>query len=381
MKKIWCSLLFLPTIFFFVPSSASLEAVAELDNSKTIYVDFSMVDEATNPSISFGEQVFPLSVEEGDIYKSESSISDVLLLGGFSICYDEDYAVKVNENSPLTNPLYNYIYINKDNTVGYGLYGKSHPNDGATAATQRIWLSNDNQDFYTLDPWGKPYRNAVAYLANNEYRIVLMENVRNSFDSHDYYYCDIPAEANMCRFLRLSSNNYLIAEDNEVLFRQYGVCYLYVTKGNISTMNVPSADADILGLVVEAYLTYGKLPSNGSDSETVANLFTTWFKDKSASSEDLKSHKIKDYTGEGYKDGEYHPEVPKTSEFSINEKWNTLCSQAGIDPKTGANRSVLSFLNLSGNTWNIVGLVGVTLLVLAIGAIAMLIKNKSRVED
>ena len=371
----------IPALMAFALPSTPIETYA-VDEGKTIYVDFSLQESSSglSPVLRYGEEECKL-VEEGDgIYKSESVINATSLSSGYFITCNEECIITVTGNSLITKPLYNYICINKDRDAFYGSYGNTLSNPGATAATQRVWLSNDVAEFYSDDEWDKPRKNAVAYLLNNTYQIVIMDNCRNSADSRDYYYADIPAEAVSCHFLRVSNNSGIIYEDNEVLFWQYGVCYLYALDGIINTVTVPKADADILGLVVEAYLTYGKLPSNGSDTGTVSNLFNTWFKEKSATAEDLKNYKIKDYSGEGYKDGEYHPEVPKTAEFSVNEKWNTMCGQAGIDPKTGERRNVFGFLNFSSSTWGIIGLVGVAAVVLLIGAILMLLKNKYRAE-
>ena len=172
--------------------------------------------------------------------------------------------------------------------------------------------------------------------------MVDMLNVINTYDGSTYYYVDITYQVNSVHFLRMNESGYIVYNDITT-YLSYGACYFAnmdtMDKFDISIGTVYGASAAILGMVVESYLTYGKDDSNGCTENTVRNLFHTWFKNKSASASELKTNKIRDYTGYAANGNSYEGLV-KNAEFSINEKWNTMCSQASIDPNTGEHRSI-----------------------------------------
>ena len=208
-------------------------------------------------------------------------------------------------------------------------------NPGATYKTQRVWLSNDNEYFYEGD-----YKNNVSYSYQDKNYVIEMPSIINTYDNKTYYYADIPYEVSTMSFLRMKDNDIGKKIDKTIY---YGGCYFASGSSledfDINIGVVENADANILSLVVESYLTYGKSDSIGCTSSTVQTLFNTWFKNKSASKDDLKNAKIKDYTGYAANNNSYEG-LTKESEFSVNEKWNTMCSQAGIDPNTGLHRSI-----------------------------------------
>ena len=76
----------------------------------------------------------------------------------------------------------------------------------------------------------------------------------------------------------------------------------------------------MLAFVVEAYLTYGKSPSNGDVTYVIQSLYKTWFNNKSANKDEMKARKIYDYTGYA-KNGNSYEGLTKDGLFSVNEKW------------------------------------------------------------
>ena len=247
------------------------------------------------------------------------------------------------------------------------------PNPGATYETQRIWLSHniDNE-----------YDNYVYYQYNDNSCVIKMESIINVYDSSTYYYVDVPYQVTSIHFLKMftTTDDYIINRDINIDYLTYGSCYIYDSNstGAITT-NVNGADATLLSLVVEAYLTYGKDNSNGCTESTIKNLFNTWFRNKSASSDDLKNTKILDYTGYAANGNSYEGLV-KNAYFSINEKWNTMCSQVGIDPNTGETRGI-DWSWLQSRTFKMILIIGGTSLVVIGGVVVLLIVRKRRRQD
>ena len=129
---------------------------------------------------------------------------------------------------------------------------------------------------------------------------------------------------------------------------------------------------------MESYLTFGKSPSNGCIETTIVNVFNTWFKNKSASKDDLKNAKILDYTGYAANGNSYEG-LTKNATFSVNEKWNTMCSQASIDPNTGLHRSVdLSWFKT--NEFKGVLVIGGTALLVTGVLVVLLMMRKKRLD-
>ena len=218
-------------------------------------------------------------------------------------------------------------------------------NPGATYETQRVFLSNENTYFYENDEYGVPCKNGVKYEISGSSFIIEMPYVVNS-NSLKLYYADIPYKVRSISFVRLSGSeehDTKIYQEAKVEALSYGVCYYTGTSSledysNVVMAPVYGSSAIVLARVVESYLTYGKDDSNGTTNFTVKNLFNTWFKNKAASKDDLKDMMIWDYTGYAANGNKYDGLV-KNAQFSVNEKWNTMCSQAGVDPNTGLDRN------------------------------------------
>ena len=102
-----------------------------------------------------------------------------------------------------------------------------------------------------------------------------MESIINVYDSSTYYYVDIPYQITSIHFLEMSTidDDYIINRDINVDYLTYGSCYIHDSNSSsVTTTNVNGADATLLSLVVEAYLTYGKDNSNGCTESTIKNL-------------------------------------------------------------------------------------------------------------
>ena len=180
----------------------------------------------------------------------------------------------------------------------------------------------------------------------------------------------------------MNKSGYIVYNDITT-YLSYGMCYFAnmetMDKFEISVGTVYGASAAILGMVVESYLTYGKDDSNGCTETTIKNLFNTWFRNKSASSDELKTTKIKDYTGYDSKTGSYEG-YEKTGLYSVSEKWNTMCSQVSIDPNTGEHRSIdISWFQ--SEKFKATLIIGGVALVSIGGVIVFLIIKKKRGEQ
>ena len=242
-------------------------------------------------------------------------------------------------------------------------YKEPIQNPGATYETQRVWLSFNLTSDVPIEP-------AVSYTKDDTYEIVKMEKIANGFDGKIYYYCDIPYLKNNMHFLGIFENS-TILYDKFIPAISYGSCYFtgstYEDYENITTGVVEGADYVILGLVVEAYLTYGKADSNGSTKQTVANLESTWFSKASATKEELKNNKILDNSYEG---------LTKDTQYSINEKWNTMKSESGVRTKTNF------FANLFNSNEFIFVIIGASaLIVVGTVVVLMLFQTKKKQKD
>lgn len=361
----------------------------EPNNDKVIYVDVSLNDtlKNNNPYLHYvngeTEQNINLILDSSDIYHTESAIS-FDAEGKYTICCDTDYVVEYINVETLSKVNYNYVCVIENGSAEYGYYGTRLTNPGASYRTQRVWLDNTNHYFSMDDYWGGKNTTTIGYSYNNTWNVIEMATAVNTYDKHMYYYADIPSDVTSVNFMAMSnSENHscLVTKDCPVDALMYGVCYNindgWLGDGGATTCVVEGADATLLSMVVEAYLTYGKDYSNGSYIGTVKNLFFTWFEYKSASSNDLKNAKILDYTGYSA-NGNSYENLEKGSSFSVNEKWNTMCSQAGIDPKTGKARSFnLSWLD--GNTGKFVIYVGgVSFIVVLSLSVLLFIKHKRK---
>lgn len=368
-----------------------ISAQEEIDIEKTIYIDLSnnikYLEEDAKPYIlDKSNNKINLIKGDNDIYHSEISVSPSNL---DKICaYDDLYQIDIEDNDKLNNILYNYIYLDEyiddDNPIsilGYGYYGNKTKNPEPTYKTQRVWLINDNEAFYIDDELEDKCINVIAYIYEDNINLIEMPYVINSFDQRNLYYADIPYEVDNIHFLRMANkknHNYLIYDDIYMPYIIYGGCYNTSIEDykNISTLEYYNgADAIILSMVVESYLTYGKNDSNGCTSSTIRNIFRTWFSHKSASNTDLKNQKILDYTGYAANGNSYEG-LTKSSYFSVNEKWNTMCSQAGIDPKTGEIRAIdLSWFENS-NIKAIIAFGGIVIVVISLAVFFIIYKHK-----
>ena len=311
---------------------------------KTLYIDLSLNEKykesEAHPYLNYfdgSNHKINLISDGNDIYHTESQIPHLaftLVTRHIQICcydglYTSDYIYGNEETNLLADPLYDYICLSSSKSIeGYGRYLPRTKNpDEATYLTQRVWLS-DNSDSSTLI-------NVVSYEYENQTYLINMPHIVNTYNNETLYYVDIPYQVRSLSFLKMKPNGYLINSNTYIDYLSFGVCY-----SGTSIVNVDKADVAILASVVESYLTYGKDPSNGTVKSTVRNLFNTWFKNKSASEAQMKEAKILDYTGYAANGNKYDGlDKHAGGYFSVNEKWNTMCSQAGIDPKTGGDRA------------------------------------------
>ena len=354
-------------------------------SDKTIYVDISINESLkdNDPYLHYvdgdNEKNINLILDDDYIYHTESNIS-FSGSGYYEICCSADFVTDHIDNTVLSKDNYNYVCVGQNTNIqGYGYYGDRLVNPGATYKTQRVWLYNTNTDFTTNDDWGGKRAITIGYYYDGKWNVIEMPKVVNTYDEKVYYYADIPASVTSVSFM-LSSNSdghkYLNYKDYVVKQLSYGVCYAIGDGIDISTISVEGADATLLSMVVESYLTLNKDISNGAYSATVKNLFTTWFEHKSATVNDLKNQKILDYIGYA-SNGNSYEGLEKTTFFSVNEKWNTMCNQAGIDPKTGMARAI-NFSWFEGNTGCFIIFVGGTALVVSLITIAAIIIKKKK---
>ena len=380
---------------------------AEPVENKTLYIDLSLNDKflenAANPYIKYNNgsdvTVSLLTNNKIHIYYTEKNIPIEVFNNeeyGFEIgAFNGEYKTSwiSGGDNVLKENNYNYIcldhYVQDENAKikGYGYFGNKDVNPGATYLTQRVWLNNDNTFLDNdIDNWG--YENAVGYFDDKDnYHILVMSSIINLHDNRTYYYADIPEYVSSIKFMRISKtdngHNYLIYQNVDINYLSYGVCYFagvtsYEDYLNITPSSVDGATAAMLHLVVEAYLTYGKSSSNGCSSLTVKNLFNTWFKNKSATKDELKNEKIPDYTGYS-SNGNSYEGLTKNSYFSVNEKWNTMCSQAGIDPNTGNIRTfTLSWFDK--DTTKMLLIIGGVAVIVCGGAVALMIIRRKKLS-
>jgi len=293
-------------------ASSSEEAVTE----KTIYVDLSLNETFTAKGASHyifyveGNETVNVDLElvSNGIY-SVSLPLETFDKSGFAFNVNCSIPSEEEESSPtihasavikgdsdLRKSNRNYVALSEDDESelgaieGFGFYGERTEDSGATYATQRVWLTNAYIKESKL-PFGEA--NAVGYFEKEEWHVIDMTKAANG-DGTILYYADIPYEAVSVDFLRVAdagSHNYCIYSDIEVAPLSYGCCYA-LSENGVRTQQVVGADVNLLALVVEAYLTYGDSPSNGSVSSTVTNLFDTWFAKKSADANSMNKATI-----------------------------------------------------------------------------------------
>ena len=174
-------------------------------------------------------------------------------------------------------------------------------------------------------------------------------------------------------FLRFNGT---VAKNGQIIESlKYGVCYSYIND-KYDTSIVYGADATLLSLVVEAYLTYGKSDSNGATKSTISNLNETWFKNKSATNDDLNNTKILDYSGYSKNNNSYEG-LTKDTQYSVNEKWNTMLSGSGANQKEGLFKRLKDWLtNSSSVGYVLIGSVAV--LTIAGVTIYLIIRKKKK---
>ncbi len=350
-------------------STAKIESEFE----KFLYVDISLFsfDETLFPVISYkdpAEAVIFLDEIGNGIYVSATKIPNQVLSDlnyGFEISFINESKTKqlssiwVSGGSALRNKEYNYIclsaFINSEGFVdvdSFGIYAEKKKNPGATYETQRIWISDvDDGGTYAFKcSW------AAAYEKDGDVSIVGMPYLVNPNDGMRYYYADFPFEITSIRFLKMANDEihrYSVYLDKLIKNISYGGCYA-VNNEEVVTKKTTGADAFMLGCVVEAFLTFGTAPSNGATKETIVNVYATWFANKFATENDLKAARILDYSGYAA-NGNSYIGLTKTLSYSVHEKWNGLCSRAGVDPSTGELKKNWfdSLFNGSASVWTI----------------------------
>ncbi len=347
---------------FFHHDSTPLSAAA--GSEKEVYVDFSALDDAAmmglHPLIRYKideERTELLSVVGGMVYATKRPMPyEILSNPNFEfqiyICPDEGDPLYrsnwVKAGRKLGESIYNCVIISSLVSEKYlaidnfGFYGEKSINRGATYATQRIWLCTD---FETVKDYSHGLTFGVGYYDHDQWCIVLMESIKNQGDQANYCYADVPEDLLSACILLLpdqTNSSYLIYRDIAISNIAYGVCYCVkdFEDSALSLRIAYGADANLLARVTEAYLTYGESASNGSDGQTIKNLYSTWFANKAATRNDLESVRINDYSGFSANGNSYEG-LSKTSKYSVYEKWKALCSRAGIDPNTGKEVNTL----------------------------------------
>ena len=378
--------------------SNRIDAVDSKD--KIIYIDISLNDkykeDNSSPYLTYNDGTDNHNINliyiNNDIYQTETYVSYALLSSTTSFyvsCFSGTYKT-IDINFYTFIDTYNYLCLgsysdgNDTNIKGYGCYGYQIDNPGATYLTQRVWLNNENSSFYENDEWGNPCKNAVGYYFNNKWNIITMVEVTNNYDNKSYYYVDIPYTLRSITFLKISqsdSHNYLIYEAINIKAVSYGICYFMdVDKYEVYTSPVNDASAYVLGCVLEAYLTFGTNPSNGSVTATVQNLFFTWYKAKKANDSEMKKTMILDYSSYSRNNNGYE-NSKKDSYYSVDEKWLALCRMASVDSKTGdiINDWTVFFSN---NLLKFLVLIG-TAVSFSVGGIIIFLgkKKRNRKED
>ena len=330
---------------------------------KTIYVDVSSIDGLSNISIKHLDNEYPLNNVSNTLY---SGLLPLEVLSdaenGFKVVGDEFESVLINNEALLSKNSFNYIHLYNDK-VEYGYYGEAYT-DIHTYNNQRVWLY--------IEGSSEASNHMVCYSLDNKSYVASFTNVY----MNGYYYADIPYSVSSLSFITI--NNHIVSKYYDIDALEYGVCYASSSElTNVEAAPVKGASASLIARVVEAYLTYGKDASNGCVRSTVKNLFETWFKNKNATKAELKKEKIKDYTGYAANQNSYIG-LEKSAEFSVNEKWNTMCSQAGIDPNTGANRSMI--ISLGSDKKGIIIFGGFFAIVAFGGFVLLTYKKKHRKE-
>ena len=354
--------------------------------SKTVYVDLSLnskfLESGANPYFHYGETNISLVLDSNDIYHSESQLPVEIFTTGFELCsFSGTYKTDLITDSLLKEDRYNYICLasyvdgSKASIEGYGFYGEKAENPGATYKTHRVWLNNNKEEFYSNDGWGSKYNNAVMYYSSDKWNLIVSPSIANTKDGSNYYYVDLPTDVKSLYFVKLSSkdkHDYLIYNSFYIEQVSYGVCYFNNSAdlSDITTQFVMSADVTMLAFVVEAYLTYGNDPSNGAVKSTMQSVYSYWFKNKAATDSELKSTKILDYSGYA-KNGNSYEGLEKDTQYSVNDKWATMCSLVGIDPKTGNDRS-----SFKVNTTVIIIVVSITIGAIVVFGIILFIKKR-----
>ena len=383
MKRTWVLSLFtcvgMLSLVSFLTSNPQITNAAT-ETAKTIYVDLSECIETNYEELNVTFQLveeggweISLSHLDGGVFASSepvevASFPKAIETYQFSWKIDEtQYIVTFEGVMPLYEETNNYVCLseyredNPEPIKGFGYYGARKKNPGATCLTQRVWLYDADLEYagdYT-----------VGYIREGVLQLVNMDTTVNSFDRLVYRYADIPYELTDAYFIKLGRFCIDSCAKTPLI---YGTCF-NLRDSSLTMGIVDGADAGLLGMVVEAYLTYGSSPSNGSVGSTISAVFQTFFKNKSASAEDMKATKILDYGGGSYKEGRYYPDVPKSAYFSVNEKWNTLCSNAGVDPKTGEARDWSLDLGFSGDMKKSLLIASGTLFVIIVAGSAYLI--------
>ncbi len=350
------SLCFAGSIFFPTTKEEKIE-------SKTIYFDFSLNEQFRSlginsifhynngqdiniEMINVGNDIFsvskpiPIEVFENPDYGFE------LFLSG----HDEpEYkTIWMSGGNNLSKQNYNYISIlgnnDKQNASlgGFGFFGTKYEQKGSTYQTQRIWLSNNNELFYSSDNWNSPCQNAIGFFFNGQWQMTEMVRFENTHSLFNLYYADIPYEVISISFLRLSScadHNFTIYQESPIDSLTYGICYEVGTTSlddSFSVVNktINGATANLLSYVLEAYLTFGAAKSNCSVQSTVYNIFNTWIAQKQATEEEMINTKILDYSNYA-KNGNSYIGLSKDSYYSLKEKWNGMCKNAKLNPSNG----------------------------------------------
>ncbi len=391
---LFCELLI--SASFLSPFSSKPVFAADVQG-KDIYVDYSLMDaneiSDLTPYIHYfddAEHMETMSDFGNQILKTETPLPSPVLAepsSGFEILFlnkANDFSLKsswIEGGGVLSSGLYNYICLSSETTdgmigiEGYGFQGKHAENHGATYLTQRLWLCDPSKDF---DNYAFGLNYAVGYTEGAQWQVILMSRAFNPGDQTYYYFADIPCDLVAASVLFVAADelhNQMIYKEIAVPALAYGSCYCFESIGGetLKTKSVYGADSYILARVVEAFLTYGTLSSNGADKQTIKTVFHTWFKNKNANSDTLKNEKILDYSGY-VANGNSYEGLEKNTLYSVKEKWNSICASAGIDPSTGEERTGFVAISLNQSRLAVPILI---IMLCAVGAL-ILVANRGR---
>jgi LPXTG-motif cell wall-anchored protein len=248
-------------------------------------------------------------------------------------------------------------------------------NPGASYSTKRIWVINNNNNFYNDSA------KMAMGLSGGVSWTVIKPGTHKNYDGQYYYFFDVPLATTKFKLLRCSSDYATCwGEIGEVTSIVPSVIYFVSTDsyGSVpSTGDASSSkpDAYLMGAVLSAYLTCNSSTDNGYGAVTGASSLTsTWYKNYAGDvNGTLSSVTITDYAKSSSTGGTYSG--TKTESVSVARKWEGLSIMAANSGNwVGAKAVVSPATNDSSSTLVLGGIAGVA--VLAAGGYFFVRKKK-----